>query len=99
MNKPNWETVTAAFDLTNIMRAYSRYVLDEAAAGRVVLTDEERDLLDAMGYYAELRSYTSYVSSKDKIVSIEVPPNVNNIPENDDSLNDVFYEMTTVVEK
>ena len=99
VNKPNWETVTAAFDLTNIMRAYSRYVLDESAAGRIVLTDEERDLLDAMGYYAELRSYTSYVSSKDKDVSIEVPPNVNKIPENDDSLNDVFYEMTTVVEK
>ena len=99
VNKPNWETVTAAFDLTNIMRAYSRYVLDESAAGRIVLTDEERDLLDAMGYYAELRSYTSYVSPKDKDVSIEVPPNVNNIPENDDSLNDVFYEMTTVVEK
>ena len=99
VNKPNWETVTAAFDLTSIMQAYSRYVLNESAAGRVVLSDEERDLLDAMGYYSELRSYTSYVSPKGKYVSIDVPPNMNNIPENDNSLNDIFYEMTTVVKK
>ena len=97
VNKPSWTTVTAAFDLTPIMRAYSIYVLDEAAAGRVVLTEEERDLLDAMGYYSELRSYTTYVSPKTN--KINVPPNLDKAPENDNSLNDIFYEMTTVVEK
>ena len=99
VNKPSWTTVTAAFDLTSIMQAYARYVLDEAAAGRVVLTDEERDLLDAMGYYSELRSYTTYVSPKSQTSVINIPPNKNSIPENDNSLNDIFYEMTTVVEK
>ena len=99
VNKPSWTTVTAAFDLTNIMRAYARYVLDESAAGRVVLTDEERDLLDAMGYYAELRSYTTYISPKAEDIDINVPPNLNNIPENEGSLDDIFAEMTTVVEK
>ena len=79
------------------MRAYSIYVLDEAAAGRVVLTEEERDLLDAMGYYSELRSYTTYVSPKTN--KINVQPNLDKAPENDNSLNDIFYEMTTVVEK
>ena len=97
VNKPSWTTVTAAFDLTNIMRAYSIYVLNESAAGRVVLTDEERDLLDAMGYYSELRSYTTYVSPKTN--KINVPPDLDKAPENDNSLNDIFYEMTTVVEK
>ncbi|MBE8949141.1 MAG: hypothetical protein SR3Q1_00855 [Quinella sp. 3Q1] len=97
VNKPSWTTVTAAFDLTPIMRAYAIYVLDEAAAGRVVLTEEERDLLDAMGYYSELRSYTTYVSPKTN--KINVPPNLDKAPENDNSLNDIFYEMTTVVEK
>ncbi|MBQ3337040.1 MAG: hypothetical protein IJG80_06515, partial [Selenomonadaceae bacterium] len=97
VNKPSWTTVTAAFDLTNIMRAYSIYVLNESAAGRVVLTDEERDLLDAMGYYSELHSYTTYVSPKTN--KVNVPPDLDKAPENDNSLNDIFYEMTTVVEK
>ena len=98
VNKPDWTTVTAAFDLTDIMRAYSRYVLDESAAGRVVLTDEERDLLDAMGYYAELKAYTSYVSPKKEML-ISLPANLNKAPENDNALDDIFAEMTTVVER
>ncbi len=98
VNKPDWDTVTAAFDLTDIMRAYSRYVLDESAAGRVVLTDEERDLLDAMGYYAELKSYTTYISPK-KEVYVDMPSDLVGAPENDNSLNDIFYEMTTVVQR
>ena len=98
VNKPDWETVTAAFDLTDIMRAYSRYVLDQAAAGEITLTDEERDLLDAMGYYAELKSYTTYISPK-KEVYVQVPSDLVGAPENDNSLDDIFYEMTTVVER
>ncbi|MBR1647331.1 MAG: hypothetical protein IJ685_11225 [Selenomonadaceae bacterium] len=98
VNKPDWETVTAAFDLTDIMRAYSRYVLDQAAAGEITLTDEERDLLDAMGYYAELKSYTTYISPK-KEVYVQVPSDLVGAPENDNSLDDIFYEMTTVVQR
>lgn len=98
VNKPDWKTATASFDLTNIMRAYARYVLDESAAGRIVLNDEERDLLDAMGYYAELRSYTTTLKpSKDNLVNI--PSALSKAPENDDSLNDIFREMTTVVKR
>ncbi len=80
------------------MRAYSRYVLDESAAGRIVLTDEERDLLDAMGYYAELKSYTTYISPKDDIL-MRLPAELDTAPENDNALDDIFYEMTTVVKK
>ena len=98
VNKPDYETVTAAFDLTDIMRAYSRYVLDESAAGRIVLSDEERDLLDAMGYYAELKSYTSQISPRDDVM-IHLPSDLLGAPENDNALDDVFYEMTTVVKK
>ncbi|MBR2775306.1 MAG: hypothetical protein IKD73_10005 [Selenomonadaceae bacterium] len=98
VNKPSWTTVTAAFDLTDIMHAYARYVLDESAAGKVVLTDEERDLLDAMGYYAELKAYTTYVSPK-KDSLINLPADLSKAPENDNSLDDIFAEMTTVVKK
>lgn len=98
VNKPSWETVTAAFDLTDIMRVYSRYVLDESAAGRVVLTDEERDLLDAMGYYAELKSYTTHISPREEIY-IHRPGDLAGAYEDDNALDDIFYEMTTVVKK
>ncbi len=98
VNKPDWETVTAAFDLTKIMQGYCRYVLDQSAAGNVVLTDEERDLLDAMGYYSELRSYTSHIDPKNG-VTVNAPANLSAAPENDGSLNDIFFDMTTVVER
>ncbi|MBR1807692.1 MAG: hypothetical protein IJ774_15075 [Selenomonadaceae bacterium] len=97
VNKPNFETITAAFDLTEIMRSYCRYVLDESAAGRVVLSDEERELLDAMGYYAELRSYTTHVKPRSDIY-IQFPSDLASARENDNALDDVFYEMTTVVQ-
>lgn len=98
VNKPSWTTATAVVDLTAIMRSYARYVLDESAAGRVVLTDEERDLLDAMGYYAELRSYTTHISKREDTI-VNLPKALSKAPENDDSLNDVFIEMTSVVER
>lgn len=97
VNKPNFETITAAFDLTEIMRSYCRYVLDESAAGRVVLSDEERELLDAMGYYAELRSYTTHVKPRSDIY-IQFPSDLATAGENDNALDDIFYEMTTVVQ-
>lgn len=98
VKKPSWETAAASFDLTNIMRAYARHVLDESAAGRVVLTDEERGLLDAMGYYAELKAYTSSLNAQ-KTDPVILPSDVKNARVNDNALDDVFREMTTVVKK
>ena len=98
VNKKNWETITAVFDLTPIMRAYCICVLDEAAAGKIILTDEERDLLDAIGYYSELRSYTSRIDPK-KNALITLPANLSKASENDDALNDIFIEMTSVVKR
>ena len=98
VNKPSWTTATASFDLTTIMQAYARYVLNESAAGRVVLSDEERELLDAVGYYSELKSYTTRIDPDKNINMVTLPANVRTAPENDDSLNDIFYEMTTVVQ-
>ena len=99
VKKPNWTTVSITFELTDIMRAYSRYVLSESAAGRIVLTDEERDLLDVMGYYSELHSYTTYLSPDSGDIKFNIPPNLESIPENDSSLDDIFAEMTTAVVK
>ena len=94
VNKPSWTTATAMFDLTSIMRAYAIHVLNESAAGRVVLTDEERDLLDAIGYYSELRSYTTRIKAE-----VNLPDELADVPENDYSLDDIFAEMTSVIER
>ena len=94
VNKPSWTTATAMFDLTSIMRAYAIHVLNESAAGRVVLTDEERDLLDAIGYYSELRSYTTRIKAE-----VNLPDELADVPENDYSLDDIFAEMTSVVDR
>lgn len=98
VNKPNWETVTAAFDLTDIMRVYCRYVLDQSAAGRISLTDEERGLLDAMGYYSELKSYTTHISPREEIM-IQRPADIVYAPEDDNALDDIFAAMTTAVRR
>ena len=98
VNKPSLTTATVAFDLTEIMRAYARSVLEESAAGRIVLTDAERKLLDAVGYYSELRAYTTQIAAR-KDTMVELPADLSAAPENDDSLNDVFLEMTSVVQK
>ena len=98
VNKPSWTTATAVFDLTPIMRAYAIHILDESAAGRVVLTDEERDLLDAIGYYSELRSYTTQIKPREENF-VNLPDKAIEAPENDNSLDDIFKEMTSVVER
>ena len=97
VQKPTWETSSAVFDLTGIMRAYCRHVLDESAAGRVVLSNEERELLDAMGYYSELKAYTAAIDSR-KAQPVDLPAEVRAASENDHSLDDVFHEMTTVMQ-
>ena len=98
VNKPSWTTATAIFDLTPIMRAYAIKILDESAAGRIVLTDEERDLLDAIGYYSELRSYVTRIAVRDDTV-VNLPDDLKAAPENDDSLNDILSDMTKVVDR
>ena len=98
VNKPSWTTATAMFDLTPIMRAYAIRILDESAAGRIVLTDEERNFLDAIGYYSELRTYITQIAARaDNLV--ESPKDLNTIPENDESLNDIFSDITAVVQR
>lgn len=98
VQKPGWETSSAVFDLTGIMRAYSRHVLEESAAGRVVLTDDERELLDAIGYYSELKAYTTAINPQ-KAAPVLMTDDIKAARANDHALDDIFQEMTTVVVK
>lgn len=86
VDKSTWQTVTAGVNFTDLMRAYARGILQEAADGTVEISDEERKLLDALGYYSELQTYTSYVKDG---APLSVPASVKNaaVP------GDVFQDM------
>lgn len=73
VDKKNWQTITAGVNLTGLMRAYAKVVLQEAADGKTVLSDGEREFWETLGYYAELHSYTTYPTDKAKV---EIPAKV-----------------------
>ena len=98
VNKPSWTTATSSFDLTSIMRAYAIHILDESAAGKIILTDEERNFLDAIGYYSELRTYITQIAVREDNF-VNLPAELAQAPENENALNDIFQEMTSVVER
>ena len=74
VDKTKWQTITVGVNLTNLMRAYAKGVLQEAADGKIKLSDGERDIWETLGYYAELHSYTHYPTG-DK-VKVEIPAKV-----------------------
>lgn len=73
VDKTSWKTITAGVNLTGLMRAYAKGILQEAAEGKTALSDGEREFWETLGYYAELHSYTTYPSDK---VKVEIPTNV-----------------------
>lgn len=90
------ETLTAVVDLTPLMRAYAESVLDEAAAGKIVLSDEDRLLMETIGYYSEFH----YSLSSSKITdtkSLSPSSAAQKAPVNNNVFNDLFKDMTTSV--
>ena len=97
-DKRRKETTTASIELTDLMRGYARSVLDESAAGTIKLDDEERSLLDAIGYYSEFHYSLSRVSSIDREI-LTPPSTALNAQENDSVFDDLLDDMTAVVKK
>lgn len=75
VNKENNKTVTLSTDLTPLLRAYARNVINEMSAGNVKLTDEQREMMDALGYFSELKFYVTYVGANQE-ESLAVPDDV-----------------------
>ena len=95
VNKNTGKTVTTVIELTDIMRSFARGMLDDSAAGKVKLTQEEMSLLDAIGYYSEFHYSITYHDDADS--SIDAPANVMKAAENDSILDDLADEMVAVV--
>lgn len=62
VNKKNNVTNSVVVDLTPIMRAYAQSVLDDAAAGTIAISDEERMLMETIGYYSEFHYSFTYTT-------------------------------------
>lgn len=97
VNKNTGRTVTTVIELTDIMRSFARGMLDDSAAGKVKLTQEEMSLLDAIGYYSEFHYSVTYHDDADS--SIDAPANVMKAVENDSVLDDLARDMTVVAKR
>lgn len=94
VDKTTWQTITTGINFTDLMRAYARGVLQEAANGTVVLSDDERVLFDALGYYSELHTYTSYIKGGS---AITIPGTVKNTASEGDIFQDMKAEAASSV--
>jgi hypothetical protein len=61
VNKADRKTVTISTDLTPMIRAYARNVINDMAAGKIKLSDDERDMMESLGHFSELKFYMSYM--------------------------------------
>ena len=64
INKADRKTVTISTDFTPLLRAYARNVIDNMAAGKIKLSDNQREMMESLGYFSELKFYISYKGAK-----------------------------------
>lgn len=67
VNKNNLRTISATFDLTKLVHAYGKDYLDEAAEGKIILSQEDRSYYEVLGYYSELHLIMNYQNSAEQI--------------------------------
>ena len=98
VDKDQNATLTAVVDLTPVMRAYAESVLDEAAEGKITLSDEDRLLMETIGYYSEFH----YSMSSSKITNTQAltpPAAARKAAVNNNIFQDFLKDMTTSVKR
>lgn len=76
VDKATHKTITLSTDLTPLIRGYARGVIKEMEAGKVKLNNEEREMMDSLGYYSELKFYLTY-AGVDQNDDLAVPAEVS----------------------
>lgn len=92
VNKQNNTTTSVVVDLTPVMRAYAQDVLDESAAGNVTISDEERMLMETIGYYSEFH-YSFAYSGGYSGQSLTPPSAARRATTNGNIFEDLFKNM------
>ena len=73
VDKSTWRTISATVNLTDVMRAYAKDYLDDAAKGELVLSASDRAYYESLGYYSELHSRSAYHAIADDNMGPAVP--------------------------
>ena len=97
VDKTTWLTKTASVDFTDLVRAYAKGVLKEAENGSIQLANDERAMLDTIGYYSEMRLYLSYMG--DQNADLAVPSEVRQSATERDVFADLRADVISTVEK
>ena len=85
------ETVSIALDLTPLVKAYAKNILDETAAGIADATNEDKLLMESISRYSEFHFLLNYIDTK----KILTPPAAARKAEvNYDIFEDFFKTMT-----
>jgi len=92
VDKKNWRTVSATVNLTDVMRAYAKDILDDAAKGEIVLSADDRAFYESIGYFSELHTKAAYYNlGEDRQPQIPAGANSARVNEN------VFQDLTKLV--
>ena len=77
VDKTTWKTISATADLTELLRAYGKDVLNDMAKGEIVLNDTDRAFYEVLGYYGELHINMAYTQSQNRPSMPEGAANAN----------------------
>lgn len=92
-DKSKHQTITLSVNLTPVVRAYAKGVLDEMAAGKIKLSDEDKNYYAALGYYAEAPFYFSLIGERNQ--NVMTPSGLNGARNNGAVFSDIKKEIAT----
>lgn len=92
VNRDNFTSVSTSVNLTSLLQAYAKSVLNEAAEGKIVLSANDRKFYEAIGYYCELHSNSVYRQMNDNTKTV-LPNGIKSAVTNDNVLNDIMNQI------
>ena len=60
VNKADHKTISVNTDLTPLIRAYAKNVINDKAAGKIKLSNDEREMMESLLSFSELKFYMTY---------------------------------------
>ncbi len=98
VDKQTWQSKSATVDFTNVMRAYAKDVLNDAAKGEITLNSDDRKFYESLGYFAELHTKATYYKANED-AKPTMPSNAANALTNENIFNDLVKEVATSTKK
>lgn len=93
VNKKTNVTSSVVVDLTPVMRAYAQDVLDNSAAGTIQISDEERMLMETIGYYSEFHYSFSYTGDGSVDSQSLIPPSAARRAQTNNNIFEDFFKQ------